>query len=372
MSARPAIAIVLPPRERFRPGDAGAVALTVRDFVLASRWRGHITVWGGEPEHFPDVAYRQVPPRLHWLLGRNVAYGLACAAAVRAADPALIEVHNRIGLALKLKARFPQRRVTLHLHNDPHGMGGGQTVAERRRLLTSLDTLYCVSGYVRDRLLEGLDGLEAGHVQVIYNAMQPAAPVDPAAKKHWVVYAGRFIPEKGVLELAQALARLLPEFPEWRAVFLGAWGFGHEAGRSGYEQAVYAALKPVAGQVEFRGHVPHTEVLAVFAQAAIALSPSTGIDAFNRAAIESMDQGCATIVSTMGGLRELGGDAAISVEPVTPATLTAALRPLLADEAWRARVARACQARVHALFNLQGQAGRLDDQRAALLQDRET
>ena len=167
MSARPAIAIVLPPRERFRAGDAGAVALTVRDFVLASRWREHITVWGGEPEHFADVAYRQVPPRLHWLLGRNVAYGLACAAAVRAADPALIEVHNRIGLALKLKAGFPERRVTLHLHNDPHGMGGGQTVAERRRLIASLDTLYCVSGYVRDRLLDGLTDVDASHVQVI-------------------------------------------------------------------------------------------------------------------------------------------------------------------------------------------------------------
>jgi glycosyltransferase involved in cell wall biosynthesis len=289
--------------------------------------------------------------------------------AVRSTGAALIEVHNRVALALRLKSRFPERPVSLHLHNDPQGMQGSRTIAERRRLLQRLEAIYCVSGYVRDRLLAGLGDDEASHVHVIYNAMAPAPLAQPELKQRWVVYAGRFIPEKGVLELAKALATLLPAFPDWRAVFLGAWGFGHEAGRSGYEQEVYAALQAVAGQVEFRGHVPHTEVIKVFAQSAIALSPSTGIDAFNRAAIEAMDQGCATVVSTMGGLRELGGDAAVSVEPVTPDNLVAALAGLMRDDAYRASVALACQARVHELFNLAGQAGRLDAVRAGLLQE---
>ena len=368
MSGLAGIALILPPRERFRAGDAGAVALTVRDFVQASRWRGQITVFGGEAEHFPDIAYRCVPARPAWLLGRNLAYAVACIAAVKATGVALVEVHNRVALALRLKARFPARKVTLHLHNDPQGMQGTKTPAQRLRLLQRLDAVYCVSTYVRERLLDGLGDVDASHVHVIYNAMIPSPPVVPETKQRWVVYAGRFIPEKGVLELARALARILPQYPDWRGVFLGAWGFGHEAGRSGYEQEVYAVLKAVAGQVEFRGHVPHSEVLEVFGQAAIALSPSTGIDAFNRAAVESMDRGCATIVSTMGGLRELGGDAAVSVDPVTPDTLAAALSALMGDDAYRATVARACQARVHQLFNLDGQVRRLDALRAGLLE----
>jgi len=367
-AAAAAIVVILPPRERFRAGDAGAVALTVRDFVGASRWRERITVFGGEPEHFEEISYRHVPARLHWLLGRNLAYVLACAAAVRATAAMLIEVHNRVLLALRLKARFPGRKVSLHLHNDPWSMQGAKSLAERRRLLQELDAIYCVSQFVRERLLAGLDGVDSHHVHVIHNALRAAPAVDLARKKQQVVYAGRFIPEKGVLELAQALAQTLPRFPDWRAVFLGAWGFGHVAGRSDYEQQVYAALNDVATQVDFRGHVPQGVVMEVFAESAIALSPSTGVDAFNRAAIEAMDQGCATIVSTQGGLRELGGDAAIRVDPVSATTLAAALTRLMGDAGYRASVARACQARVHALFNLDEQVRRLDAVRASLLQ----
>ena len=42
-----AIDVNLPPRERFRAADAGAVALTVYDFVLASRFQPQIVVFRG-------------------------------------------------------------------------------------------------------------------------------------------------------------------------------------------------------------------------------------------------------------------------------------------------------------------------------------
>ncbi len=43
--------------------------------------------------------------------------------------PDLVEVHNRPEIALHLARRF--RRVALFLHNDPHGMRGAATAAER-------------------------------------------------------------------------------------------------------------------------------------------------------------------------------------------------------------------------------------------------
>lgn len=367
MSQRMEIAVVLPPRERFRPGDAGAVALTIRDFVLASRWRENIGIFGGFAEHFPEFTYQHVAPDLHWLLGRNLAYARACRRALRASPARLIEVHNRIALALRLKSGLPDRLVALHLHNDPQGMDGARTVRERQQLVAALDAIYCVSGYVRERLLEGLARVDAGHVHVIYNAMAPSPPVDLAGKRRLIAYTGRFIPEKGVLELAGALAQVLPEFPDWQAVLVGAWGFGHEAGRSRYEQQVYAALECVAGQVSFRGHVPHPEVLELLQQAAIAVAPSTGIDAFNRAAVEAMDSGCATIVSTMGGLRELAGEAALTVDPVTPDALAHCLRRLMADKVERGEVAVSCQQRVQRLFSLPTQVAALDAMRHTLL-----
>jgi hypothetical protein len=78
------IAIILPPRERFRAGDAGAVALTVRDFIGASRFKDRITVYGGEPEHFEDIPYRHVPARLSW----GAIWPMPCPACRRCAVPA--------------------------------------------------------------------------------------------------------------------------------------------------------------------------------------------------------------------------------------------------------------------------------------------
>lgn len=363
------IAIVLPPRERFREGDAGAVALTIRDFCRASAYRERLTVLGGLPEHYADISYQHVTTPWAWLQGRNLAYALACIATLRDSPARIIEVHNRVALALRIKKGLPERRVSLHFHNDPQGMADARSPAERTRLLNALDAVYCVSRYVKDRLLEGVDAALAARVHIVHNAL-PVLPVaSEASRQQWIVYAGRFIPEKGVLELARALAAVLPEHPEWKAVFLGAWGFGHAAGKSEYERSVYAALEPVQGQVEFLGHVAQETVMATLAQAEVAVAPSTGIEAFSRSAAEAMSSGCALIASRIGGLAEVVGDAGVIVDPVTADGLAAALRQLLGDAGQRRALALRGQQRVHELFSLETQAAALDAVRSQLLEN---
>jgi len=366
------IAVILPSRENFRRQDAGAVALTVHAFSLASRYRQALVVFGGQPEHFDDMAYRHIDAKLSWIYGRNRAYGIACVQALRTQpEMQLVEVHNRIPLALNIKKHLPMRRVTVHLHNDPQGMDGGRTVAERQTLLATLDRVYCVSNYVRTRILDGVDPILAEKAEVIYNALPVSENITvldaSESRKPWIVYAGRFIPEKGVLELAEALAQLLPQYPNWRVEFLGAWGFGHEAGKSSYEQSVYAALAKVADQVDFRGHVAHGEVLKVFSQASIAVSPSTGLEAFGRTTLEAMDAGCAVITSSSCGLREVVGDTAIVVDPVTAASLAAAIGDLMDNPLKRLQLAAQGRQRAQTVFSLSQQVAHLDAARDQLL-----
>lgn len=365
--SEPTIAVVLPPRERFRPRDAGAVAMIVRDFTLASRYRDRIVVVGTETEPFADVAFCSVQAQGAWLLGQNLAYARQVIAWLKARPSVrLVEVHNRTALARQIKRALPGLKVTLHLHNDPQGMKGAKTSSERTALLRQLDGLYAVSGYVRRRLLEGVTG-PGCPVTVIHNALPRRPRADGLSRQPWLVFAGRFIPEKGVLELAEALVRVLPEFPAWRAVFLGAAGFGQQAGGSPYEQKVYATLAQVADRIDLRGHVPQEEVMRVLAQAAISLTPSTGIDAFPRVPLESMQQGCAVIVSAMGGLPEIAGDAAVVVDPVTGDTLAAALRSLMAEPAALQRLAAACTARAEH-FRVETLVQGLDAARDSLLE----
>lgn len=362
------IAIVLPPREHFRAGDAGAVALTVYEFCKASAYANDLVVFGGCKEHFSDIAYQHVNPSLFWLLGRNRAYAHACIAKLKKNDQIrLVEVHNRVALALAIKKALPDLRVVVHMHNDPHGMGGARTVLEREKLLSSLDFVYCVSEYVRQRVLDGVSKHLKGRTNVIYNAI--SLPVQTThIRQPWIVYAGRFIPEKGVLELAHALAQILPKYPIWKVVFLGAWGFGHQAGKSSYEKSIYSALANVSDQTSFRGHVSHDEVMSVFGQASIAVSPSTGVEAFGRTTLEAMASGCAVVTSTSCGLIEVAGDAAILVSPVNVETLYQAITRLLEDSELRRDCAERCQQYATAVFSLSVQVASLDMARAALLQ----
>ena len=365
MSTKPVtpvnIAVILPPRERFRPADAGAVALTVYDFVQASRFRAHITVLGGEKEPFADVNYHAINSRWSRLLGLTAAYARACGAWLIEHKTDIVEVHNRLMLALHLKKCLPNALVFAHIHNDPHTMEGAKTAPQRRRLLQNIDGVYCVSHYVKQRLLEGVDASVADKVHVVYNAVALVSEQITSEKQPWLVYAGRFVPEKGVLELAQALAEVLPQFPQWRAVFLGAKGFGHIAGRSEYEHQVYAALAQVAPQVEFRGHVPQAEVMTVLAQSSITVVPSLCAEAFGRVALEAMLKANAVLVSRFGALPEIAGDAAVVLAEINQMALAQQLNSLLADKQRISEIATCCQQRASNDFSLAKQVKVLDD-----------
>ncbi len=372
MSQTARLAVILPLREHFRAADAGAVALTVKDFVEVSRYRQDVLVYGGFAEHYADLRYHQVLPSFWRMFGQNLAYAKAASRDLAEHGIELVEVHNRVQLALRIKAAAPHLKVTLFLHNDPHTMGGLETASERAEVLQRLDLVYSVSQYVQTRLLKGVDPRLGTKCQVIYNALPPSATPNMQQRQSWIVYAGRFVPQKGVLELAKALAVLLPQHPEWKVVFLGARGFGHEAGKSDYEQAVYAELKHVAVQIEFRGHVQHSEVIEVFSHAAIAVSASVGAEAFGRTTLEAMDAGCAVVTSSWGGLKEVAGDAAVVVDPVTPEQLAAAIRALIEDSAARLACAERCRQHAQQAFALAVEAEKLDASRDTLLNPRGT
>ena len=367
MTTTARIAVILPLREHFRAVDAGAVALTVKDFVEVSRYRQDTLIYGGFAEHYPDLRYHQVLPSFWRVFGQNLAYAKAASRDLAMHSVELVEVHNRVQLALRIKAAAPHLKVTLFLHNDPHTMGGLETAAERADVLKHLDLVYSVSHYVQERLLDGVDAQLGAKCQVIYNALPPSTTPDLQQRQPWIVYAGRFVPQKGVIELAKALALLLPQHPDWKVVFLGARGFGHVAGKSDYEQAVYAELTHVAGQIEFRGHVQHKEVIEVFNHAAIAASASVGAEAFGRTTLEAMNAGCAVVTSSWGGLKEVAGDAAVVVDPVTPERLAAAISGLMSDPAERIACAERCQRHAQQAFSLAVEAEKLDATRDLLL-----
>jgi len=166
----------------------------------------------------------------------------------------------------------------------------------------------------------------------------------------------RCLPEKGVLEAVQAMAKVLPEFPGWR---------GHVILSSIDEKPKYAArvfdvLNNSPNVFRVETNRPFGEVKAANERVAVAVVPSKWVEPLGRTALEAHAGGAALISSGTGGLTEISGETALMLPEVSPKAIETALSHLLMDEVQRARLARAGATRVREFFDIRTHALRFD------------
>jgi len=405
----PTVAIVLPHREAFGPAAAGAVAMVVRRLAAGpSRYRALVIGPPFQGPGFPDIPF--LPARaMSWLpltpTGRyaaGVARALARLPPPRLAPPrlapprlapprlapprlapprlspprlspprlppdsapGLIEVHNKPDVALWLARLFPQRRVSLFLHNDPRTMRGARSPRARQRLLHRLARIVTVSDFVRRALLDGVDQEPDRPPLVLHNALDPGEVPEglpPAQRDKVILFAGRVVPDKGPDLFIAACARALPRLPGWRAEMIGADGFQAGAPDSGYVRT----LRPAAAEagVAMLGARSHAEVLQAMARAAIVVVPSRWAEPFGLTALEAMACGSALVCSGHGGLAEVAGEAALLADPEDTEAFAGALLRLAGDEGLRAALSAAGMQRARGCFSVADAVAQLDDLR---------
>ena len=328
-----ALHLLLAPKERFEPEGAGAFALNVLETSRVSRFREGITVFGSPVDNpFPDIRFQSLPKARWWEGDRNTTMARRYVSSKYRERPDLVEVYNRPIMVETLRRGFGAVPIAVHFGNDPRAMDGSRSVGERRKLLERCDAIVCVSDFIRRCFLDGVEHPSSGRVQVIHTGV-PRTPIPPA-KENRIVYVGRIVPEKGVLELVQALARVLPRYPDWTAEIIGARWFGSGAKATAHETSVARAASP-CDRIAISGFKPHEDVLASLSRAAIGVVPSLWDDPFPRTALEALAQGCALVCSTRGGLSELGPERAVYLDSVTTESLSTALEQLIADKVRR-------------------------------------
>jgi glycosyltransferase involved in cell wall biosynthesis len=168
--------------------------------------------------------------------------------------------------------------------------------------------------------------LGAREVRVIPSGVELPAQVGEEAVPPEVLYAGRLSAEKGVLELVEAASGL---------------------------NLVVAGDGPLRRQVpQARGFVPHAELQALYARAAVVTCPSRR-EGFGVACLEAMAHARPVVASNVGGLRDLvvDGETGILVPPRDPPALRAALERLLADRELRHRLGAAGRERARSHFS---------------------
>ncbi|MFE8872501.1 glycosyltransferase family 4 protein [Acetobacter persici] len=332
----PRVLTVLPPRERFASGEAGAIALLVRRMAESTE-----TVAGLAPagQPFAGVRFAPVVPVFR-PFSRIQRYVAGVAALVRSVRPDLIEVHNRPDVALALRKVCPGLPVSLVLHNDPCGMRRARTAAEREHLGQAV-AVVAVSEWVRGRFIsQGVTSC----VRVLPNSLDLSKLPPPVPQRDPVVlFAGRIVADKGADAFVAACARVLPRHAGWRADMIGADRFGTDSPETQF-LTVLRAQAQQAG-VELLGYQPHEAVMQAMSRAAIVVVPSRWPEPFGMAALEAMGCGAAVVASHRGGLPDVVGEAGLYADPDDPDTLAAALEQLIVSPALRAEAGQAGRVR---------------------------
>ena len=326
--------------------------------------------FGGKP--FPGIDFLAVSvPR--WLpLKPTQSYAVVLRRALARLAPGPIEVHNKPDVALSLARAFPDRPVSLFLHNDPRTMRGARSPRARQRLLGELAAIVTVSDWLSHALLDGLSARHGRRPLVIHNALDLAslpAPRPPDAREKLILFAGRVVREKAPDAFIAACAEALPKLPGWRAEIMGASGFQADEPDSAFIRGLRGAAE-VAG-VRLVGKRPHDEVLARMARAAIVVVPSRWEEPFGLAALEAMGCGAALMSSGRGGLAEIGGDACLPFDPDDPAASGRALQRLASSPEQRAALSARGLRRARERFDLRDAIARLDALRDAIAQSRD-
>lgn len=164
-----------------------------------------------------------------------------------------------------------------------------------------------------------------------------------------IIFAGRIIPEKGVLELLQAFRLVLEKLPKTRLVICGASAnFKMDENLSDYEMKVQKEAENFpAEKVILKGYVPNKQMAAYYSSAAVAVFPSLMdiyTESFGMVALEAMRCETPVVASRQPGFQELivPGETGLLVDdPKDAKLLASAILQILHNPQLAQRMGRA-------------------------------
>jgi glycogen synthase len=190
-----------------------------------------------------------------------------------------------------------------------------------RNWLTRAATLnLAISNYVRDR--HRLPG-----TKVVYYGIDDPIPHptrDEVHRRVIMAFVGRFVTEKGIPVLLQAVALLKREGLDFEVRLIGD---GPERGN--LEDII--RREDLGNLVKVAGFLRGEEMVKALNDVRVVVIPSVCEETAGLAAIEQMMRGRLVIASNIGGLGEVVGDAGLRFEPGNVDSLASCMRSVILD-----------------------------------------
>jgi glycosyltransferase involved in cell wall biosynthesis len=356
MAREPKIAYVMLRNAHFGPRLAASVELCVRDLILHSRHaRSTLVVCPPVDEPFEGVEIATIPDAP---ISGNVgkAWGVAQLLRRRGVDLAIVENHLP---AATLIALTSGARVILHTHAYVKAPSSALDGAFRGQEMRRLSGFAFVSEYALGRFQADFPRLRPLQ-RAVPNGLDMRAWSATKPKDPSILCVGRALRHKGHVEAMAAITRALASRPEWRARFMVSDPVAADQ-EPETVQALRDAAKGFNGRIKVDCNVPYAEVKAAWERAAVGMVLTTGPEPFGRTALEALASGAALITSGRGGLKEICGPCAVTVEPSDAEGVASALGQLLDAPERRAELARTGRERVEKLYDIRAIARQMDD-----------
>ncbi|WP_068310321.1 glycosyltransferase family 4 protein [Polycladidibacter hongkongensis] len=333
------LVVVLDKGMSFSPATATSIDLCTYDLVRKSKYNAQTTILANSVEGpFSDVNLmfydRKKPAQL--------------AVTLQSLQPKLIIVQQRVKAAAKIARMFPQTPVIVHRHNfvrEKRSWLKRWSVSRRYRRLAGL---IFVSNRCEKHFIENWPNLNIQSI-VVPNSLELDLWRPQRARDKSFFYAGRMARGKGVLPLAKAMVKILPQLPDWKFEMCAVTR-GED---SSHYTEVLKTLEPVRAQCFISENLQHSEVVRCYERAAVAVVPSIETESFGRTALEAMAGGAALITTGVGGLGEVAGEAALYVTSNDEEALKIACLNLAEDTLRREALAGAGMKRCKEHYDLQ-------------------
>jgi glycosyltransferase involved in cell wall biosynthesis len=255
-----------------------------------------------------------------------------------------------------LAARLTGRRFSMAAHAGADLYRTQAFLAHKVRAADFVTACVRGNAEMLRRLVPG------GRVEWLYHGTDLARfgqVVRARAAEPTLLVVGRLATAKGFTDAVRALGHLRRRGLAPRLVVVG----------DGPEREALAALalaEGVGAQVEFRGALTHGDILPLYALAWLLLAPSKILangrrDGIPNVVIEAMAAGVPVVGTRATGIDEAvepGRNGALA-EPGDPASLAAAIEPLLRDPESIERMGAAARADVRARFDAEANFERL-------------
>lgn len=246
-------------------------------------------------------------------------------------DKSVIAVHNSMKLYRQIRQRAPKANVVIHMHNafEPKGLE-----TNVKMIVPSLFLKNYYHSYLPEADIAIVpNGINLEIYQSDYESIS-RSDLNIAPEDKVIFYAGRIVPDKGVLLLLQAFEKLVESHPNFKLVVVGDHMEVSKSDKGAYQREVREIAERLTDHCIMLGSIPPEKMHRYYPLGDLVVIPSQFQEPFCMVAIEAMGAGKPVLVSTRGGMVEFvkNKDTGYHLrEPMTAETIAEDIECVLHD-----------------------------------------